>query len=139
MQKNALEELYDDFNAKNNTNYQCYFLPKFHPELNPIERCWSRMKYYTKNHSDGTLQTLEENMKTGLDLEHLPLTLIRKYFRICDLYQSAYKHGLNVIEAEDWLKTRKSHRSYNEIMDKEFGRHIIPICRSMRITRRYHG
>lgn len=117
-QKNALEELYDTFNAENSTNYKCYFLPKFHPELNPIERCWSRMKFYTKKNTDGTLETLEKNMMIGLEQENLPVTLIRKYFRICDLYLSAYKHGLNVIQAEDWLRKRKSHRGYHEIMDK---------------------
>ena len=29
---------------------QVMFIPKFHPELNPIERVWDRAKVYARNH-----------------------------------------------------------------------------------------
>ena len=31
---------------------QAMFIPKFHPELNPIERVWGRAKVYAQNHSN---------------------------------------------------------------------------------------
>ena len=34
------------------------FLPKFHPELNPIERVWVQLKKYTKAHCNYSLQLL---------------------------------------------------------------------------------
>ena len=30
--------------------YRALFLPKVHPELNPIERVWAQAKQYTKAH-----------------------------------------------------------------------------------------
>jgi hypothetical protein len=40
-QKSGVVEVFEKWNEVNNTDYQCIFLPKFHPELNFIERCWS--------------------------------------------------------------------------------------------------
>lgn len=34
------------------------FLPKFHPELNPIERVWAQLKRYTRCHCKYSLQSL---------------------------------------------------------------------------------
>lgn len=47
-QKNGLEEVYESFNKLHGTNYQCILFPKFHHELNPIERCWNTMKRFTQ-------------------------------------------------------------------------------------------
>ena len=33
-----------------NKGYTALFLPKFHPELNPIERVWGQAKRYSKSH-----------------------------------------------------------------------------------------
>jgi hypothetical protein len=41
------------------TSHQCKFLPKFHPELNSIERVWSRLKWYLRKYNDGKLATLQ--------------------------------------------------------------------------------
>ena len=38
------------------------FLPKFHPELNPIERVWAQLKRYTKAHCKYTIQSLWKNI-----------------------------------------------------------------------------
>ena len=34
------------------------FVPKFHPELNPIETVWAQLKRYTKAHCKYTIQSL---------------------------------------------------------------------------------
>ena len=35
-----------------------YFFPKFHPELNPIERVWAQSKKYTRAHCKYSLPSL---------------------------------------------------------------------------------
>jgi hypothetical protein len=66
-QKSGLEEEYDKFNLLNGTNHKCHFLPKFHPELNPIERVWCFMKRYCRRHAGtGSLGILGANMIEGL-------------------------------------------------------------------------
>ncbi|CAK5269391.1 unnamed protein product, partial [Mycena citricolor] len=34
--------------------HKCFFLPKFHCELNPIEMVWGQAKQYFRQFSDGT-------------------------------------------------------------------------------------
>ena len=82
------------------TSHQCKFLPKFHPELNPIERVWSRLKWYLRKYNDGKLATLQLLMKKGLDRENVSLTLIRKYCRLVTAYYIAYIDGKDIIQAE---------------------------------------
>ena len=43
------------------------FLPKFHPELNPIERVWAQLKRYTKAHCKYTLPSLRRNIPDAYD------------------------------------------------------------------------
>ena len=38
------------------------FLPKFHPELNPIERVWAQLKRYMKVHCKYSLPSLRRNI-----------------------------------------------------------------------------
>ena len=38
------------------------FLPKFHPELNPIERVWAQLKRYTRAHCKYSLPSLQKNI-----------------------------------------------------------------------------
>ena len=48
------------------------FLPKFHPELNPIERVWAQLKRYTKAHCK---YFLHKNIPLAYDtfsLENIP-------------------------------------------------------------------
>ena len=37
-----------------------YFLPEYHPELNPIERIWAQAKLYTKAYCKYSLPSLQE-------------------------------------------------------------------------------
>ena len=47
--------------------HTCVFLPKFHCELNLIERVWSQSKRYTRAHCDYTITSLRQNIPLGLD------------------------------------------------------------------------
>lgn len=113
----ALEELYNARNLQNNnvSNHRCVFLPKFHPESNPIERVWSRMKWYTRKHADGTIDKLRTLMEEGISQENLPLKLIRKYIRLCSAYLLAYEQGHDIVTANAYIK--KTHRSHSRTID----------------------
>ena len=43
------------------------FLPKFNPELNPIERVWAQLKRYTKAHCNYSIQSLRKNIPAAYD------------------------------------------------------------------------
>src|SRR4249920_2363394 len=39
--------------------------PPYHPELQPIEKCWGVMKPYMAHHGDFTLKGLRNNLETA--------------------------------------------------------------------------
>ena len=125
-QKNGLEEIYDKHNADHGTKHQCKFLPKFHPELNPIERVWSRLKWYLRKYADGKLETLQRLMKKGLERDNVSLTLIRKYCRLVTSYYYAYLDGKDIIQAESWIKKHRSHREHSDLMDERLYKLYYP-------------
>ena len=53
------------------------FLPKFHPELNPIERVWGQAKRYSKAHCNYMLPSLRKVNLPALD--SISLELINQY------------------------------------------------------------
>ena len=59
--------------------YVCVFLPKFHPELNPIERVWAQLKRYTKGNCKYTLPSLRKNIPLSYDT--VSLENIQNHFR----------------------------------------------------------
>jgi hypothetical protein len=127
LQPSALEELVSNFNKERSTNHRIIPLPKFHPELNPIERCWSIMKFYCNKHSDGKLATLKTNMREGLSIENLPISLIRKYVRLSMAYCIAYDNGLDIVQAEDHIRQHRSHRRAGKTMDSILNELYYPI------------
>ena len=44
----------------------CVFLPKYHPELNPIERVCAQLKCYVKVHCIYMLPSLKKNSVSGV-------------------------------------------------------------------------
>ena len=88
--------------------HRCLFLPKFHCELNPIERVWCRAKLYARNQCDYTFQHLHQTVQPALD--SVTTDDVRKYFRTFRDYIEAYKKNLGVVEAEEEVKIYKSHR-----------------------------
>ena len=51
----------------NGRGHCCIFLPKFHCELNPIERCWAQAKRFTRSYCNYTIGSLRKNVPEGLD------------------------------------------------------------------------
>ena len=54
-------------------------LPKFHCEINPIERCWAQVQRYVRAHTNYTLSGLRQNVPDGL--ESVTLENITNHFR----------------------------------------------------------
>ena len=85
------------------------FLPKFHCELNPIERVWGQAKTYTWVHTNFTFVRLRNIVDPGLD--SVSVDLIRKYCRRVREYEEAYLEGKKAgRELEKAVKVYKSHR-----------------------------
>ena len=71
--------------------HACIFLPKFHCELNPIEKCWAQAKRYTRAHTNYTIQRLRLIVPDGLD--SVSIENIKNYFRKSRNYMFAYMEG----------------------------------------------
>ena len=90
------------------------FFPKFHCELNAIERVWAQAKVYTRMHTNFTFTRLRTIIDPGLD--SVSTDLIRKFFRRVREYERAYLEGKKAgKELEKAVKVYKSHRRiFNE-------------------------
>ena len=85
------------------------FFPKFHPELNPIERIWAQSKVYTKAHCKYTFPSLQLTIPIGLDT--VTVDNIKSYHRKARDYMFAYFQGFVAgPKLEDQVKLYKSHR-----------------------------
>ena len=69
----------------------CIFLPKFHCELNPIERCWAQAKRYTRAHCNYSIDGLRNNIPQALD--SISNENIRSHFRKVRHYMCGYMQG----------------------------------------------
>lgn len=103
----------------NSMGHVALYLPKFHPEINPIERVWAQSKCYTKAYCKYTLVALRETIPQGLD--SVTLDQIKNFHRKCRNYMFAYFEGhVAGMELEKQIKKYKkvikSHRriSMNE-------------------------
>lgn len=89
--------------------HKCVYLPKFHCELNPIERVWGQAKVYSRAHTNFTLVGLRSIINPALD--SVSTDLMRKYFRRVLEYERAYLEGKKAgKELEAAVKVYKSHR-----------------------------
>ena len=67
-------------------------LPKYHYELNPIERVWAQAKWFSRAHCKYTLQSLRTVINPALDSVTLENTC--NHFRKVRHYMFAYLEGL---------------------------------------------
>lgn len=92
-----------------NKGHMALFLPKFHPEMNPIERVWAQSKRYTKAFCNYTLPSLRKTIPLGLD--YVTLDNIVKFHRKARDYMFAYFEGhVAGPKLEAQVKSYKSHR-----------------------------
>lgn len=87
----------------------CDFLPKFHCELNPIERVWAKSKRYVRDHTDYTRETLLRNIPKSLSLLNISNQSIINYCCKTFEYCEAYLRGDSLLLAKMSIP-QKSHR-----------------------------
>ena len=69
-----------------------YLLPKYHCELNPIERVWAQAKRYTRAYCNYSIQSIRKNIVPAL--EFVPLESIQNHFRKVRHYMFGYLEGV---------------------------------------------
>ncbi len=112
------EELnkFDDFQKKitileqriESKGHICIFIPKFHCELNAIERCWCHAKKHTRAYANGSITRLRTTVPEGLN--SCSKELISKFFVTCRDYLKAYREGHTYRDVDNAVKMYKSHR-----------------------------
>ncbi len=95
-----------------------YMLPKFHCELNPIERVWAQAKRYTKAYCKYSIVSLRKTVIPAL--ESVLHDSVKKHFMKVRHYMFAYLEGLpggTELEklVKQYKKSIKSHRRISEI------------------------
>ena len=65
-----------------------YMLPKFHCELNPIERVWVQAKRYSKAYCNYSIRGLRNTIHPALD--SVTLENVQNHFRKVKHYMFAY-------------------------------------------------
>ena len=91
------------------------FLPKFHPELNPIERVWAQLKRYTRAHCKYSFPSLRKNIPLAYD--SVTVENIRNHFRKVRHYMFCYLEGLTSGKELDQalLKYKTAVKSHRRI------------------------
>ena len=99
----------------NSRGHGCIMLPKFHCELNPIERCWAQSKRFTRSHAKYNIESLRKNIPAGLD--SITLENIQNYFRKARQYMFAYLQGETAgTKLEERIKYyKKQYKSHRRI------------------------
>jgi len=92
------------------------FYPKYHCELNFIERVWGETKRHTRKNCHFNFQQMTVQVPTtirSIDIKH-----VRNYHRRIWRYLDAYSKELNGRMAEWAVQKYKGHRKVSENVDK---------------------
>ena len=101
-QKSLLEEMVEA------RGHICMFIPKFHCELNPIERVWCHAKKHTRANCNGSIVRLRKLIPEGF--ETVTNEMIKKFFVTCRDFEKAYREGHTTESVDAAVKQYKSHR-----------------------------
>ena len=93
-------------------DHKCVFIPKFHCELNPIERVWCHAKKHVRSHNNGTIVRLRKLVPESLNT--VDVGLIKKFYSTVFDYERGYKEGHCAFDIDCIVKTYKSHRRVYE-------------------------
>jgi hypothetical protein len=89
------------------------YLPKFHCELNPIERVWCHAKKHTRAYCNGSIVRLRKIVPESL--EGIPKDTIARFFVKSQDYEDAYRDGHSCSTVDAVVKTYKSHRRVTQM------------------------
>ena len=112
--KNEKSALHQKLESRGHT---VIFLPKFHCELNGIERVWGHAKRYTRAYCDYRLESLRSTVPTALD--SISKETIQAYIQRSRNYMFSYLKGSMPgkemeKEVQKFGKEYKSHRRVGE-------------------------
>ena len=110
-QKSALEEVILE------AGHKCIFYPKFHCELNYIERYWGAAKRYARENCDYSWSGLQRVVPAAL--ESVDTITIRRFARKAWRYMDLYRKGITGKLAEYAARKYKSHRCIPEYVLSE--------------------
>ena len=110
-QKSLLEEIVEE------AGHQIIFYPKFHCELNFIERYWGGAKIYARQHCDYSWSGLQSVVPNAL--ESIDVVTIRRFARKSFRYMDVYRKGLTGKLVEYAVKKYKSHRRIPDYIFEE--------------------
>jgi len=97
-------------------NFHLIFLPKFHCELNFIERVWGYIKYVLRR--DCTFRFDDLKRMLSETLRSVPLPFIRRAARSAFRWMSAYREGLTGPFLDYVVKKYSSHRCIPKFADE---------------------
>jgi hypothetical protein len=90
----------------------CHFLPKFHPEMNPIKFLWGWAKQYFHECSNGNFKMAQKLWQEALN--SCLLLTIHRFFHCAARYMSVYKLGATGVVAEYVVKNYHSHHAVQQ-------------------------
>jgi hypothetical protein len=96
--------------------YIVIFLPKFHPELNPIERFWAYLKRLAREVCDYSLKSLLELIP--LIYAGTSVKTIRSHYYVAWAYLDAYNAGVHGFMSYRSLKKELRHRGVSSTLDE---------------------
>ena len=96
----------------------CLFFPKFHCELNAIERVWCHAKNYARKYVNGSIVRLRTIVHESLNT--CDTELISKFFKTCREYLRAYYGGCTCTNVDVQVKLYKSHRRVTATAPQSF-------------------
>lgn len=96
-------------------NQYVIFFPKFHCELNWIERFWCASKHYTRNHCSYDIKGLREAIPASFD-SISPASILRYYHHCMDTMRAYQDKGLKYGTAE-FAKRLVQYKGHRQIRD----------------------
>ena len=87
------------------------FLPRFHPELSPVELMWAHMKQTARRECGYNMPWLKRFIAAYLSADHS--AEIDSYYRHTMKYVEAYREGLDSVQV--FKKVYKSHRKVRAV------------------------
>jgi hypothetical protein len=90
------------------------FLPKYHPELNPIEYVWGRSKSYARKHCEYSLPALRQMIPKCLGQSVVTDKMVLQFFARVERIMDAYRHGEAYGTPAFKERVYRSHRRVGE-------------------------
>jgi predicted secreted protein len=99
--------------------YIVLFLPKFSPELNPIERFWAYLKRLCRDSCEYSMKELLE-LLPALYAE-APVSIIRSHYHVAWAYLDAYNLNVQGYMSYRSLTKELNHRGFSTTLDAILG------------------